>query len=55
MAKQTNDTVTIRSVISIEANINIENIKNKKRLEGHKMSKDEVVAYMLLNFKDKAK
>ena len=52
MAKP-NKTVTIRSVISMEANVNIENVKNEKRLEGKDFSKNDAIAYMLLNFKEK--
>ena len=52
MAKR-NNTITIRAEITMEANVNIENIKYEKRLEGKKMSKNDAIAYMLLNYKDK--
>ncbi len=45
--------VAISGFISAKANQKVEALKQRKQVEGKKMTKIETIEYMLLNFKDK--
>jgi hypothetical protein len=55
MGSVTPNQVALRANVSVEANRNVEIVKAELRVEGKKMTKEEVVDYMLKGFKMKKK
>lgn len=55
MESVSSNQVALRANISVEANANLEMVKAKLRIEGKKMTKEEVVDYMLKGYKMKKK
>lgn len=52
MKKIDKEKIALRANISALANQNIEVLKAKKRVDGEKLTKEQVIEYMLLNFNE---
>ncbi len=47
--------ISLRLKVSLLANQKIENLKTQKRVDGEKLTKEQVIEYMLINFKENGK